>query len=99
MPPQDYREWMDSHGVERLDRVSSDIVPYFRLRAFCADGVYALTVLEPGSGGPTFDEALERLAKSIAAGPTSPDWMGRPHDAFRADARAAREARAARKAE
>ena len=77
MQPHDYREWMQTHGVERLDRVSSDLVPYFRLRAFRADGVYALTVLEPWSGGPTFDASLERLAQSIATGPSSPDWMGR----------------------
>ena len=69
---------METHGVERLDRVSSDLVPYFRLRAFRADGVYALTVLEPWSGGPTFDEALHRLANSIATGPSSPDWMVLP---------------------
>jgi hypothetical protein len=76
--PDDYREWMRAHGVDRLDRVPSDMVPYYRLRAHRADGVYALTVLEPWAGGPSFDDALKRLADAIAIGPSSPAWMGAP---------------------
>jgi hypothetical protein len=74
----DYRAWMNEQGVERLDRVSSEDFPYFRLRAYRADGVYAITVLHPHLGGPRFDEVLQRLADAMAIGPTSPSWMGMP---------------------
>jgi hypothetical protein len=74
----DYRAWMGEQGVERLDRVSSEDFPYYRLRAYRADGVYAITVLQPHLGGPPFDEVLQRLADAIAIGPTSPSWMGVP---------------------
>jgi hypothetical protein len=74
----DYRAWMEEQGVERLDRVSSEDFPYFRLRAYRADGVYAITVLQPHLGGPRFDEVLQRLADAMAIGPTSPSWMGMP---------------------
>jgi hypothetical protein len=75
---RDYRAWMEKHEVERLDRVSSEDFPYFRLRAYRVDGVYAITVLQPHLGGPPFDEVLQRLADAIAIGPTSPAWMGVP---------------------
>ena len=74
----DYRAWMEQHGVERLDRVPCEDFPYYRLRAHRADGVYALTVLQLQVGGPAFDIVLDRLAETMALGPTSPSWIGQP---------------------
>jgi hypothetical protein len=74
----DYRAWMRAQGIERLDRVSCEDFPYYRLRAHREDGVYALTVLQPQAGGPTFDVVLQRLSDAIALGPASPAWMGVP---------------------
>jgi hypothetical protein len=71
-PTPDYRAWMEAQGVARLDRVSCEDFPYYRLRAHREDGVYALTVLQPQAGGPTFEVVLQRLAEAIALGPASP---------------------------
>ena len=74
----DYRAWMELHDVERLDRVACEDFPYYRLRAHREDGVYALTVLQPQAGGPSFDVVLLRLSEAIALGQASPAWMGLP---------------------